>query len=63
MEMWLRGTDGELLATFTGGKLYVPPGVDRDIVAFALFKVLNEAMNPTQGVSVTWGSRYSVRGN
>lgn len=61
MEMFLKGEDGRLIASYTAMGLYITPGVDREVVAFAFFKLMNEAMNPKQGVSVTWGSRWSQR--
>jgi len=62
MEMFLKDGNGQLIATYTRGVLYVVPGADRQMVAFAFFKLMNEALNPVQGVSVTWGTQRGASG-
>lgn len=44
--------EGQMVATLREGRVYINPGTDRDAVAFALFKMMTEAMQP-QGRAMT----------
>lgn len=64
MEIYIR-SDTELLATYREGKLYLAPGVSRELVAFELFRAMTQAVNEasnTPGVAVTWGTAYAPIG-
>ncbi len=49
---------GRPVATIMDGKLYPSPGLDRDALAFELFKLMLELTREQVGVSATWGSNW-----
>ncbi len=55
-EIWVKGDNGELLATLVGNAVNIQPGADRELVAFMLFQAMMRLMS--QGVSVTWGQAW-----
>jgi hypothetical protein len=58
MEVWMKDETGRLLATSVAGRLYPTPGVDRELLAFELFKLMVSLMAPPQP-QVTWGRAWA----
>lgn len=57
MEIYIReGT--QLLGTYRDGTLYAAPGIDRERLAFELFRAMNEALNPAITTTVTMGHAF-----
>jgi len=57
MQMWLKDDEGNLIATMVNGNVYPAPGVDREFIAFQLFKATMSLLSP--GVpSVTWAQAW-----
>jgi hypothetical protein len=57
VEAWFKDENGQLLATVVQDKMYPAPGVDRERLAFEMFKMMVVLMTPGQP-TVTWGTAW-----
>jgi hypothetical protein len=49
----------QFLGIYRDGELHLTPGIDRESVAFGLFRALMSTMTPDVGVNVTWGNVWA----
>ena len=57
MQAFFKDDAGQLIATVVDDKLYPAPGVDREALAFVMFRIMMQLMSPWVP-NVTWGHAW-----